>query len=113
MLLMDLPDTELRAIFPAEPLRSFSAQTPTTLAALKARIAEDRARGAGLSEGHFESGVSAVAAPVRDATGGVVASINATLFGGAKINEALIADVKRAAAEISRALGRAESEAAA
>jgi len=113
MLLMDLPDAELRAIFPNEPLRSFSAQTPTTLAALKARIAEDRARGAGLSEGHFESGVSAVAAPVRDATGGVVASINATLFGGAKINEALIADVKRAAAEISRALGRAESEAAA
>jgi DNA-binding IclR family transcriptional regulator len=44
MLLMDLPDTELRAIFPAEPLRSFSAQTPTTLAALKARIAEDAAR---------------------------------------------------------------------
>lgn len=113
MLLMDLPDTELRAIFPAEPLRSFSAQTPTTLAALKARIAEDRARGAGLSEGHFESGVSAVAAPVRDATGGVVASINATLFGGARINDALIADVKRAAAEISRALGRAESEVAA
>jgi DNA-binding IclR family transcriptional regulator len=113
MLLMDLSDAELRALFPTEPLRAYSPQTPTTLAALKARIAEDRARGVGLSEGYFESGVSAVAAPVRDASGRVAASINATLFGGAKITESLIAEVKRTAAEISRALGHHEAEAAA
>jgi DNA-binding IclR family transcriptional regulator len=111
MLLMDLPEAELRALFPGEPLRAFSPQTPTTLAALKARIAEDRARGHGVSEGYFESGVSAVAAPVRDAGGRVVASINATLFGGARINDALIAEVIRAASEISRALGHAAGEA--
>jgi DNA-binding IclR family transcriptional regulator len=113
MLLTDLSDAELHAVFPAEPLRAYSPQTPTTLSALRVRIAEDRARGHGVSEGYFESGVSAVAAPVRDATGRVVASINATLFGGARINDALVAEVKRAAAEISRALGRSVDEAAA
>ena len=113
MLLLDLPEAELRALFPQEPLRAFSAQTPTTLAALRVKLAEDRARGYGISEGSFESGVSAVAAPVRDASGRVVGSINATLFGGARIGDALIGDVRRAAAEISRALGYAAGEAAA
>jgi len=105
MLLLDLPEAELAALFPGPALPAFSPQTPRTLAELRALLAEDRARGHAISRGHFESGVSAVAAPVRDAAGRVVGSLNATLFGGDAPDDALIAAVREAGAELGRALG--------
>lgn len=105
MLLLDLADAELAALFPEAALPAFSAQTPRTLPELRALLTEDRARGHAISRGYFESGVSAVAAPVRDSSGRVVASANATLFGGEAPDEALIGAVREAAEAIGRALG--------
>ncbi|HEY8578310.1 MAG TPA: IclR family transcriptional regulator C-terminal domain-containing protein, partial [Beijerinckiaceae bacterium] len=53
-------------------------QTPATLAALRELLDADRARGYGVSQSFFERGVSAVAAPVRDAFGRVAAAVNVT-----------------------------------
>lgn len=112
MLLLDLPERELAALFPDAALPAFSPHTPRTLAELRALIAEDRTRGHAISRGHFESGVSAVAAPVRDASGRVAASVNATLFGGDAPDQSLIVAVLDTASEIGRALGAPAAAAA-
>lgn len=78
MTLMDLSHVELATLFPDKPLPRFSEQTPETLAALEAILAEDRMRGYAISQSFYERGVSSVAAPVRDETGKIVAAINVT-----------------------------------
>ena len=49
-------------------LEKVTAQTPTTVEALLAQLAQDREAGLAWSAGYFETGVSSVAAPVFDAT---------------------------------------------
>lgn len=78
MIVCELDDAALSAMFPKDPLPSYSEQTPTNLADLKAVLAEDRARGYAVSQSFFERGVSSVAAPVRDGAGNIVAAINIT-----------------------------------
>ena len=73
------------------------------------RIAADRKRGYVISRGSFERGIAAVAAPVLDADGKVVAAVNisgpaATLDTGA-IDGVFKDRVCRAAERISHALG--------
>jgi DNA-binding IclR family transcriptional regulator len=77
MILADLAPEELRALYGDTPLPRFTEQTPQTLAALEALLAEDRKRDYGISASFFERGVTSVAAPIRDHTGRVVAAINA------------------------------------
>lgn len=110
MTIFEMTDRELAELFRDQPLERFTRQTPTTLKALKALLAEDRKRGYATSQAFFEAGVSAIAAPVRDGVGHIVAAINVTavnahieeqdMHGGLK--EAVLA----AAAEISRWLYR-------
>ena len=67
-------------------------------------LAQDRERGYALSDGFFESGISAVAAPVRDAAGKVCASINVTVPGALTEGQDLrdiIKAVVEAASELS------------
>lgn len=78
MLLIEHDDAGLQQLFPEDGLPRYSEQTPTTLTALKAVLAEDRARGYATSQSFFERGVSSVAAPVRDGAGRIVAAINIT-----------------------------------
>jgi DNA-binding IclR family transcriptional regulator len=78
MSICDFSDRELTALFPHEPLPSFSEQTPTTLAELKAMLVADHDRGYAVSQSFFERGVSSVAAPVRDGSGRIVAAVNIT-----------------------------------
>lgn len=77
---------------------------------MKAILAEDRSRGYAVSQAFFESGVSAIAAPVRDGAGRIVAAINVTAV-NAHIDEqdmhgGLKDAVVEASAEISRWLCR-------
>lgn len=104
VILADLEASELRALYPDEPLESHSPQTPTTVDALAALLAADRARGYAVSDSFFEAGISAVAAPVRDGSGRVIAAINVTVPGNAPIGKDLIGSVRETAAGISRAL---------
>jgi DNA-binding IclR family transcriptional regulator len=94
VMLADLSDGELRVLYAGQALARFSDQTPTSLADLRAVLADDRRRGHAIGTAFFERGVSAVAAAVRDHTGRVAAAINVTT-----VDAAL--DPRRLAGEIT------------
>lgn len=79
VILADLTEDELAALYQGKRLERFTAQTPLTLAALATLLAEDRDRGYAVSTSFFERGVTSIAAPLRDQSGRVVASINAVM----------------------------------
>ena len=79
VLLADLSPAELAALYQDRTLSAYTPMTPTTLAELSARIAEDRARGYGVSMGGYETGISSIAAPVLDAQGRVVAAVSISM----------------------------------
>ena len=91
-------------------LRSLTARSITTPARLKAVLAEVRHEGYAIARGIHHEDVVAVAAPVRDSTGGVVAALGvfgpAYRFDGAKVT-AMIPEVVRACAAVSARLGHA------
>jgi len=109
VILADLSDAELAALYAGKRFDAFTDQTPTTLAALKQVLAEDRQRGYAVSTSFYERGVTAVAAPVRDHSGRVVAAINAVTVDVAPEEQYLRGSLKdrvlAAAAEISEMLG--------
>ena len=108
VMLADLSHGELAALYRDHPLEAHTAQTPTTLAALEALLAEDRRLGFALSRSYFEPGVTSVAAPVRDRTGRAVAAINAVAVdttADAFVRGDLKGRVVAAAAAISAMLG--------
>jgi DNA-binding IclR family transcriptional regulator len=117
VLLADADDAALRALFPEATLPRVSAGSPRTLAELKGLLREDRARGYAISESFFEQGVSAVAAPVRDASGAIVAAVSVTAqrpsLEPGELRERLVRQVTGAAAELSHRLNhRATAQAA-
>ena len=73
----DIPT--LTALFGNAPLPTFTPQTPSTIKKLKAMIDADRARGYGISEGGYESGISTIAAAVRNERGDVCAAVSITV----------------------------------
>jgi DNA-binding IclR family transcriptional regulator len=106
MTIFELGERELAELFRDQSLKRYTRQTPTTLKALKALLAEDRKKGYAVSQAFFEPGVSSVAAPVRDGAGDVVAAINVTAVDAhideRDLNGGLKDAVLAAAAEISR-----------
>jgi len=79
ILLADLSLNELRELYPEEHLEQFSPCTPKTVLELFDLVQADRVRGYVNGEGFFESTISTVAAPVRDASGQVVAALGLTI----------------------------------
>jgi len=108
VLLGDADDEMLRRLYPESALPRVSPRSPRTLVELKRLVREDHARGYAVSESFFEHGVSAVAAPVRDQSGGIVAAVSVTAQRPALepkgLREKLVAQVLGAAAELSRQL---------
>ena len=108
VLLGDADADMLHALYPEPALRQVSPRSPRTLAELKRLVGEDRARGYAVSESFFEQGISAVAAPVRDDAGRIVAAISVTAqrpsLEPRTYREGLVAQVLGAAAELSRQL---------
>ncbi|NKC33425.1 IclR family transcriptional regulator [Falsiroseomonas selenitidurans] len=90
------------------PLERFTPQTITDPAALAAALAQVRAEGWAMNQGEWREGVAGLAAPIRDATGAVVAAIG--ISGPAerlrpRRMRAMAPLVVQAAAAISRQLG--------
>lgn len=83
LLLSDLTDQELEALYPEEQLESFSEQTPRTLAELRTLLEIDRQRGYAISQSFYERGLSVVGAPVRDHSGSIAAVISIAIHSGA------------------------------
>jgi DNA-binding IclR family transcriptional regulator len=90
------------------PLQRFTDHTITTATAFARVLVEARRRGYATAVEELEAGLTAVAAPVRNADGNVIASISAS---GPSFRiqadriPALAGSVRRAAAEVSRRLG--------
>ena len=106
MLICEFTPERLAALFDEQELTSYSEHTPRTRDDLAALLAQDRARGYATSQSYFEHGVSSIAAPVRDKSGAIIASINLTTADTRvtleEITGALKDEVLDAAAEISK-----------
>lgn len=117
VLLGDASDDQLAALYPESTLPRISPNSPRTLAELKRLIRDDHARGYAVSESFFEQGISAVAAPVRDESGRIVAALSVTAqrpsLEPKAFRERLVAEVRGAAAELSRRLNYRPADAAA
>jgi DNA-binding IclR family transcriptional regulator len=89
VFLAELSGPDLRALYRDEKQRDekqrdvklqvYSPQTPRTFAELVRLLRDDHARGYATSESFFEAGISAIAAPVRDGSGRVVAALSVTI----------------------------------
>jgi DNA-binding IclR family transcriptional regulator len=107
VLLAYLPEAEL-AEHLTPPLARFTGRTITDVAQFPGLLATIRRRGYATAVEELEAGLTAIAAPVRNAEGTVIASISAS---GPSFRipadriPALAAAVRRAAAEASRRLG--------
>jgi DNA-binding IclR family transcriptional regulator len=107
VLLAYLPEAELAGSL-TPPLARFTERTVTDVADFPALLAEVRRRGYATAVEELEAGLTAVAAPVRNAEGTVIASISASgpsFRIPAERIAALAGAVSRAAAEASRRLG--------
>jgi len=107
VLLAYLPEAELAACL-TPPLARFTERTITAVEDFPALLAEVRRRGFATAAEEFEAGLTAIAAPVRNAEGTVVASVSASgpsfRIPAGRI-PALADAVRRAADEVSRRLG--------
>ncbi len=102
------PDAVAR-LYDGVTLEALTAYTSTSLAQLRARLDDDLATGLAWSDGHFEGGISSVAAAVLDASGAPVAALNVSGTSAKFQGEGRRAQIGRvmaeAAEEISRHLG--------
>jgi len=107
VLLAYLPEAELAACL-TPPLARFTERTVTAAADFPALLAEVRSRGFATAVDELEAGLTAIAAPVRNAEGTVIASVSVSgpsfRIPAARI-AALAAAVRQAADEVSARLG--------
>jgi len=107
VLLAYLPEAELTGCL-TPPLARLTERTITDLAAFPPLLAEVRRRGYATAVDELEAGLTAIAAPVRNAEGSVIASISTSgpsfRIPAGRI-PALAAAVRQAADEASRRLG--------
>ncbi len=104
-LLSDLDMAALTELYPDTPLPAHTPKTPATLSELKALIDVDRARGYGISQGGYETGISTIAAPVFNDRHEVVAAVSITVPAQhlvAAQTELLVPQVKHAAVQLTQ-----------
>jgi IclR family pca regulon transcriptional regulator len=76
VLLAGLPDDALESYLDGVRLEPLTSRTVTSAAALRGEIAKARAQGYSLVNQELEDGLRAIAAPVRDRSGRVIAAVN-------------------------------------
>jgi IclR family pca regulon transcriptional regulator len=76
VLLAALPGKDLEEYLARADLQRLTSRTVTTTAALNAELARVRTRGWALVDQELEDGIRALAAPIRDRSGRVVAAAN-------------------------------------
>ena len=107
VLMGDLTRDALRQLYPEKRLEQFTERTPGTVDELYERVRHYARLGYAVSEAAFESGISAVTAPVRDHSP-IVAAITATVprseIGEAREKERLVEAVCGAAVDLSQRL---------
>lgn len=78
-LLANLDLKALTDLLGTAPLKTYTAHTPATVKKLKALVDADTAQGYGVSQSGFETGISTIAAPVRNQAGEVLAALSITV----------------------------------
>lgn len=110
VLLGSLPDEELEAYLQQAPFPAFTPKTPVTREALQALCLGARENGYAIAEDAIGLGVIAIAVPVMDQRGRVVAAINcsadSTKISRDKLIETRLEPLRRAARQISEQLIR-------
>ena len=76
VLLAGLPEPDLTSYLSSVRLSPLTARTVTSVTALRGEVAKVRAQGWALVNQELEEGLRALAAPIRDRTGKVVAALN-------------------------------------
>jgi IclR family transcriptional regulator, KDG regulon repressor len=106
-LLLDHTPEGIASLVAGTPFEAGTAKAPHDGQGLYARVAAARGRGFAIVDEEFEVGLVAVAAPVRDFSGRIVAALNvsAPKFRFAKELPRAGRQVKAAAGELSAALG--------
>lgn len=106
MLLTDLTDDEVTALYQGKRIDGHPPPAPQTLPELKDRIAQDRATGWALDYSDYST---AIAAPIRNYAGQVVAAINVsgpdTVMYDDGVQETLTRELLKRADMISAELG--------
>jgi DNA-binding IclR family transcriptional regulator len=109
IILAHLPPERVARLYAAAPMAAATSHTAVTPAQLRPRLDADRAAGLAWSDGHFEEGISSVAAAVLDATGAPVAALNVSgrsdSFEGEARRRQIGEEIAAAAEEVSRRLG--------
>ncbi len=107
-LMLDLDDEQIRQLFADRKLTAYTAHTLTKVDDILKDLPQWRAKGWALNDEETEDGIRAVAAPIRDHSGSVVACISmsapAFRMDRGRIRE-LSQAVKTTAAAISQAMG--------
>lgn len=106
-LLVDHDRSDLRTFLPDAAFRRENKRAPQTADELWERLGAARTRGYAVADEEFEPGLTAVAAPVRDFRGAIVAAVNVSAphFRFAARVEEAGTQVRAVADELSRALG--------
>ncbi len=108
LLLAYLPLTEREKIIKSLPFTKFTNNTITSMEELRRVLNQILRQGYAVDDQEFEQGAYAVAAPVRDYSGRVIAGLTVTkpeVRFGPEQRETLICQVIEAAARLSRMLG--------
>jgi IclR family transcriptional regulator, pca regulon regulatory protein len=93
VLLAGLPEEALAEYLSTVRLERLTARTVTSLAALRGEIARVRGQGWSLVNQELEEGLRAVAVPIRDRTGAVVAALNVSAHASRTSLEAMRRDL--------------------
>lgn len=111
VLLADLAAGELDTMLTTHDLRAYTPKTITTPEVLRVALATIRQQGYALDDEELSAGLQAVAAPLYDQTGRVVAAVNVTgttlNISPARLRDEILPALKAAVHEISLALGAA------
>lgn len=111
VLLAGLPEDELRAYLARADLRRLTSHTVATAGQLRSELARARRQGWALVDQELEEGLRAVAAPIRNRAGQVVAAVNVSAHGARTSLESmrrnLLPPLLATAARISTDLGAA------
>ena len=107
-ILAYLSESQIDQVLGKGPLPRMARKTPTDPAAVKHKLAQIRRLGYHLSEEEDQDGISAVAAPIRDANASVIAAVAIAVPTSRFLPEKLpmfISEVQEAARRISEEMG--------
>lgn len=93
VLLAGLPDADLEAYLATVRLDRLTSRTVGSVAALRSELARIRSQGWALVNQELEEGLRAVAAPIQDRTGRVVAAVNVSTHASRTSLEAMRRDL--------------------